>query len=108
MEWPARMFEQHRRPESVAALRERESAAAGRGHREGAEIRQVNPSFGSVTCRVKFVERCGLSVHQTADLVPARRLRRCSERIPRWRATPVGNGGRAAFDVPARKTVKHV
>ena len=38
----------------------------------------------------------------------ARRLLRCSERIPgRWVA-PLGNGVRAAFHVLARKRVKHV
>ena len=37
----------------------------------------------------------------------ARRLLRCSERIPRRWACPVGNGVRVAFRVPARKRVKH-
>ena len=54
------------------------------------------------------MERYGLSVHQGADLVLARRLLGCSERIPcRWES-PVGNGVHVAFSVPARKRVKHV
>ena len=79
-----------------------------RGHRQGVEIRQVNPAFSSVIGRVKFTGRYGLSVHQAAALVLARRLLRCSERIPRRRVAPVGNGVRVAFRVPARKRVKHV
>ena len=79
-----------------------------RGHREGVGIHQVNPAFSSVIGRVKFMDRYGLSVHQAAALVLARRLPRCSERIPRRWEAPVGNGVHVAFHVPARKRVKHV
>ena len=79
-----------------------------RGHRQGVEIHQVNPAYSSVIGRVKFMERYGLSVHQAAALVLARRLLGCSERIPRQRVAPVGNGVQVAFTVPARKRVKHV
>ena len=79
-----------------------------RGYRQGVEIRQVNPAFSSVIGRVKFMERYGLSVHQAAALVLARRLLGCSERIPRRRVAPVGNGVHVAFTVPVRKRVKHV
>ena len=79
-----------------------------RGHRQGVEIHQVNPAFSSVIGRVKFMERYGLSVHQAAALVLARRLLGCSERIPRRWVAPVGNGVHVAFRVPVRKRVKHV
>ena len=79
-----------------------------RGHREGVEVHQVNPAFSSVIGRVKFMERYGLSVHQAAALVLARRLLGCSERIPRRWIAPIGNGVHVAFTVPARKRVKHV
>ena len=79
-----------------------------RCHREGVGIHRVNPAFSSVVGRVKFMERYGLSVHQAAALVLARRLLGCSERIPRRWVAPVGNGGRVAFRVPVRKRVKHV
>ena len=72
-----------------------------RGYRLGVEVCQVNPAFSSVIGRVKFVERYGLSVHQAAALVLARRLLRCSERIPRRRVCPAGNGVHVAFTVPA-------
>ena len=79
-----------------------------RGYRQGVEVHQVNPAFSSVIGRVKFMERYGLSVHQAAALVLARRLLGCSERIPRRQVAPVGNGVQVAFTVPARKRVKHV
>ena len=79
-----------------------------RGYREGVEVNQVDPVFSSVIGRVKFMERYGLSVHQAAALVLARRLPGCSERIPsRW-VCPSDSGGHVAFTVPVRKRVKHV
>ncbi len=79
-----------------------------RGYRQGVAVHQVNPAFSSVIGRVKFMERYGLSVHQAAALVLARRLLGCSQRIPRRRVAPVGNGVQVAFTVPVRKRVKHV
>ena len=79
-----------------------------RGYRNGVEVFQVNPAYSSVIGRVKFMERYGLTVHQAAALVLARRLLGCSERVPRRRECPDGRGGHAAFSVPARKRVKHV
>ena len=79
-----------------------------RGHRQGVEVHLVNPAFGSVIGRVKFMEQYGLSVHQAAALVLARRLLGCSERIPRRWVCPIGNGVHVAFTVPVRKRVKHV
>ena len=79
-----------------------------RGYREGVEVHQVNPAYSSVIGRVKFMERYGLSVHQAAALVLARRSLGFSERIPRRWACPVGNGVHVAFALPARKRVKHV
>ena len=79
-----------------------------RGYREGVEIIEVNPAYSSVVGRVKFMERYGLTVHQAAALVLARRYLGCSERIPRRWVAPIGNGVQVAFTVPARKRVKHV
>ena len=79
-----------------------------RGYREGVEVHQVNPAYSSVIGRVKFMERYGLTVHQAAALVLARRMLGCSERIPRRWVCPVGNGVHVAFTVPVRKRVKHV
>ena len=91
-----------------------------RGYREGVEVREVNPAFSSVIGRVSFMERYGLSVHQAAALVLARRLLKCSERIPRRRLiaaggsgqvalrVPVGDGGHVDLRVSVRSRVKHV
>ena len=79
-----------------------------RGYREGVAVHQVSPAYSSVIGRVKFMERYGLSVHQAAALVLARRSLGCSERIPRRWVCPISNGVHVAFTVPARKRVKHV
>ena len=69
---------------------------------------RVNLAFSSVLGQMKFIERHGLSVHQAAALVMARRLLGCSEGIPRRRVFPLLNGTRVAFTVSARKRLKHV
>ena len=79
-----------------------------RGYREGVEIVAVNPAYSSVVGRAKFMERYGLTVHQAAALVLARRYLGCSERIPRRWVCPIGNGVQVAFTVPVRRRVKHV
>ena len=79
-----------------------------RGYREGVEVYQVNPAYSSVIGRVKYMERYGLSVHQAAALVLARRLLGCREGIPRLRIVPLDRGGHVAFRVPVRRRVKHV
>ena len=91
-----------------------------RGYREGVEVREVNPAFSSVIGRVSFMERYGLSVHQAAALVLARRLLGCSERMPARRfiaggdsgkfalRVPVGDGGHVDLCVSVRTRVKHV
>ena len=80
-----------------------------RGYREGVEIIEVNPAYSSVVGRVKFMERYGLTVHQAAALVLARRLSWLFRAHPKsmgmsrrqWRTY-------VAFTVPVRKRVKHV
>ena len=79
-----------------------------RGHREGVEVVGVNPAYSSVIGRVKFMERYGLTVHQAAAMVLARRIPGGSERIPRRWVCPDGRGGHVAFVVPVRKRAKHV
>ena len=79
-----------------------------RGQRQGVAIHQVNPAYSSVIGRVKFMTRYGLSSHQSAALVLARRLLGCSERIPRRWVCPADSGVPVTFRVPARKHAKHV
>ena len=63
-----------------------------RGYRQGVQINQVTSAFSWVVGQVKFMGRYGLSVRRAADLVLARRLLGCSERILRRWVCPVGNG----------------
>ena len=79
-----------------------------RGYREGVEVYQVNPAYSSVIGRVKYMERYGLSAHQAAAMVLARRLLSCREGVPRRWSAPLDTGGHVAFRVPVRKRVKHV
>ena len=72
-----------------------------RGYRQGVEVNQVNPAYSSVIGRVKFMERYGLTVHQAAGLVLARRLLGCSERIPRrWVCLPSAMAFRSPSPYP--------
>ena len=79
-----------------------------RGYREGVEVFEVNPAYSSVIGRAKYMERYGLSAHQAAALVLARRLLGCREGVPRRRTVPLDTGDHVAFRVPVRKRVKHV
>ena len=53
-----------------------------RGYLQGVPVHQINPAFSSVTARVKFRERPGLSMYQVAALVLARRSFGHFELIP--------------------------
>ena len=81
-----------------------------RGFREGVGVHQVNPAFSSLIGRVKFQERYGLSVHQAAALVLARRLLGFSERVPCRKTITclAADGGHVTFSAPVRKRGKHV
>ena len=63
-----------------------------RGHRQGVEVYQVNPAFSSVIGRVKFMERYGLSVHQPAALVLARRSSAVPNASPAFGCVPWATG----------------
>ena len=71
-----------------------------RGYREGVEVFEVNPAYSSVIGRVRYMERYGLSVHQAAALVLARRSLSCREGIPSLQTVPLDNGGHVTFRVP--------
>ena len=79
-----------------------------RAHRSGVQVFQVNPAYSTVIGRVKFMERYGLTPHQAAALVLARRALDGSEGLPRRLDMPDGRGGRVTLTVPVRKRVRHV
>ena len=82
---------EHRRMPSSFSYGEIKLYLISCGYRQGVPVHQVNPAFSSVTARVKFRERPGLSMHQAAALVLARRSFGHSELIPRQWVAPVGN-----------------
>ncbi len=80
-----------------------------RAHKQGIEIKEVNPAYTSIIGRVKFAKRYGLSIHHAAALVIARRSVRFSEKLPsRLTDIPDGRGGHVALPVPVRNRVEHV
>lgn len=54
-----------------------------RAFKEGIQVLAVNPAFTSLIGRLKFSERYGLTVHQSAALVIGRRSMGLSERPPK-------------------------
>jgi IS605 OrfB family transposase len=80
-----------------------------RAHKQGIEIKEVNPAYTSIIGRVKFSKRYGLSVHHAAALVIARRSLRFSEKPPSClKDIPDGRGGHVALPLPVRNRVEHV
>jgi IS605 OrfB family transposase len=80
-----------------------------RAQKQRIDIKEVNPAYTSIIGRVKFSKRYGLTIHQAAALVIARRFFRFSEKPPsRLKDIPDGKGGHVAFPLPARNRGKHV
>ena len=80
-----------------------------RAQKQGIEIKEVNPAYTSIIGRIKFSKRYGLSIHQAAALVIARRSLRFSEKLPsRLTDIPDGRGGHVALPLPARNRGEHV
>ena len=73
-----------------------------RGHRSGVQVIGVNPAFSSVMGRVKYMEPYGLTVHQAAAMVLARRGLGLSERLPGGEGfrIPDGWGGHVTLARP--------
>ena len=80
-----------------------------RAFRFGVQVKEVNPAFTSLIGRVKFAEKYGLSIHESAALCIARRGLGVSERLPRHlEKVSDGKGHYVAFSLPARTREKHV
>ena len=78
-------------------------------HKQGIEIKEVNPAYTSIIGRVKFSKRYGLTIHHAAALAIARRSVRFSEKLPsRLTDIPDGRGGHVALPVPVRNRAEHV
>lgn len=76
--------------------------------KEGIEILKINPAFTSIIGRVKFENRYGLSSHQSAALVIARRACNYSERLPSYLEIKDNKNSKVAFFLPVKDRKKHV
>jgi len=80
-----------------------------RAWRFGVKVYEVNPAYTSIIGRVKFSNRYGLTIHESAALCIARRFQGASERLPRSLNTiPDGKGCHVALSLPVRNRDKHV
>jgi IS605 OrfB family transposase len=77
--------------------------------RNGVKVKEVNPAYTSVIGRVKFANRYGFSIHESAALCIARRFQGVSERLPRHLdKIPDGKGGHVALPSTCKERGKHV
>jgi IS605 OrfB family transposase len=80
-----------------------------RAWRFGVKVKEVNPAYTSVIGRVKFSDRYGLTIHESAALCIARRFQGVSERLPgHLDKIPDGKSGHVALPLPVRNRGKHV
>ena len=84
-------------------------ALKSRAFRFGVEVYQVNPAYTSVIGRCTYADKYGLTVHEAAAMVIARRFLGVSERLPRnLDRVPDGKGGHVTLSLPVRNRDKHV
>lgn len=84
-------------------------ALKSRASRFGIEVIEVNPAYSSIIGLVNYATRCGISVHQAATIVLARRGCGFRERPSQGEATvPTPAGDQVTFRLPARNRQKHV
>ncbi|NJD37449.1 MAG: IS200/IS605 family element transposase accessory protein TnpB [Geobacter sp.] len=80
-----------------------------RAYRHGIEVIEVNPAYSSIIGLVTYAQKKGISVHQAASLVIARRGCGLRERPVKGEATiPTPKGDHVTFALPARNRAKHV
>ena len=80
-----------------------------RAYRHGIEVVEVNPAYSSIIGLVTYAQKKGISVHQAASLVIARRGCGLRERSIKGEATtPTPKGDHVTFALPARNVSKHV
>ena len=80
-----------------------------KGFRCGVAVEEVTPAYTSIIGRVKFAQRYGYSVHESAALCIGRRYLGFSERLPRHKALiPNDKGAHVTLSLPVRNRDKHV
>ena len=75
--------------------------------RAGVDVIQVNPAYTSTIGAVNYAARLGISIHQGAAIVVARRGLGLSERL-RVARVPGRNGDHVTLLLPERNRSKHV
>lgn len=84
------------------------SAIETKAFKMGVEVIKINPAFTSVIGKVKFETRYGISTHQAAALVIARRAYNYSEKPPSYLEIRDNKNCKSAFFLPARNRGKYV
>ncbi len=80
-----------------------------RAYRHGVEVIEVNPAYSSIIGLVTHAQKKGISVHQAAALIMARRGCGHRERSVTGEATvPTPEGDHVTFLLPVRNRGKHV
>lgn len=83
-----------------------------RAYREGIHCYQVSPAYTSIIGRCKYAKALGITIHQSAALVIARRFLGFSEKPLKPSGNklivPVGDGDYVTLDVPVRNRRRHV
>jgi IS605 OrfB family transposase len=78
---------------------------ASKCYRRGVALIKINPAFTSVAGRLKYAQPLGLSVHQAAAGVIARRGQGFIEKLPRRSSIRIhAHGTTSDFPPPARKS----
>ena len=98
----------HTRIISSFAYAQTQLMLRARCFRAGVEVMEVNPAYTSTIGAVNYAQRYGISVHQAAALVIARRGMGLRERPVKRIITPVRNGYHVTLSLPARNREKHV
>jgi IS605 OrfB family transposase len=84
-------------------------ALRSRCHKDGVALKLVNPAYSSLIGRVKFASSVGLSVHNAAAMVIARRGMNLSERLPKAPVTyPDGVGTHGTLSPVVNTGHRHV
>ncbi len=80
-----------------------------RAYRNGIEVVEVNPAYSSIIGLVTYAQKKGISVHQAASLVIARRGCGLRERPVKGEVSvPTPKGDHVTFALPVRNVSKHV
>ncbi|WP_246202593.1 IS200/IS605 family accessory protein TnpB-related protein [Virgibacillus doumboii] len=67
---------------SMFAYKKMITAIKSRAEKKGVAVYEVNPAYTSQIGKIKYMKRCGISIHQAASYVIARRAMGFQEKLP--------------------------